>query len=68
MKLPVESEQSFSRKLKDLGCQKKQFRMKDGKKPYCWFGIKLVDWKVSEDTAQETLETEFTEAVKEEMK
>jgi putative DNA primase/helicase len=54
--LPVESEQSFSRKLKDLGYLKKQFRMKNGDRPYCWYGVKLLDWKVSEDTAQETLE------------
>jgi len=40
---------------KDFGFQHKQFRI-NGEKVYCWENIKFIDWKVSEDKAQETLE------------
>ena len=55
-KLAPESEQSFNRKLKAEGYQYKLFRMENGSREYCWYGIKLVDWKVLEDKEQETLE------------
>jgi hypothetical protein len=74
-KLPIESEQSFSRKMtKELGFQKKQFRI-DGTKVYCWENIKLINWVVLQDKAQETLDGDeydeegyYTDADREELK
>jgi putative DNA primase/helicase len=70
-KLPIESEQSFSRRLtRDFGFQHKQFRI-NGEKVYCWENIKFIDWKVSENEAQETLEEigiGFTDTEKEALK
>lgn len=55
-KLPIESEQSFSRKMsKEFGYQYRKFRI-SGVGVYCWENIRFIDWKVSEDKAQETLE------------
>jgi putative DNA primase/helicase len=67
--LPIESEQSFSRRLtQDFGFHHKQVRL-DGTKVYCWENIKFIDWKVSEDQAQETLEEiGFSAAEKEALK
>jgi hypothetical protein len=67
--LPIESEQSFSRKLsKDFGFHSKQVRM-NGTKTYCWENIRFIDWKVLEDKSQETLEEiGFTDAEKEALK
>jgi putative DNA primase/helicase len=56
-KLATESEQSFSRKMTDAGYKNKQFRFKDGTKPYCWINVKLVDWNKPVDEDQTTLES-----------
>jgi hypothetical protein len=55
-KLPVESEQSFSRKLSDTyGMSYKQFR--DGsERVNCWVGVKVSDWLALEDEIQVTFE------------
>jgi hypothetical protein len=58
-KIAAESEQSFSRKLSDIGFKYERFRLK-GKRVYCWTGVELKDWKKEEDTEQQTL-TELTE-------
>ena len=66
-KITPQSEHSFSVKLtKDFGFQAKQFR-KDGKHVWCWIGVKLVDWRATEDSEQQTL-PEFTEREKQEMR
>jgi P4 family phage/plasmid primase-like protien len=65
-KIASESEQSFSRKLTNIGFQYKRFR-KDGKKVYCWVDVKITDWKRIEDTEQQTL-TELTEEQRIELK
>jgi RFX DNA-binding domain len=53
--LPMESEQSFSRKLKkEYGFNDVQRRDDKGHKPYYWIGIKLKDWKPAEE-GQSTL-------------
>ena len=65
-KLPIESEQSFNRKLrKDHSFLKKQ----SGKagRPYVWINVKLRDWKVLGDIEQETL-GDFSELEKEALK
>jgi hypothetical protein len=70
-KLPVESEQSFSRKMKkELGFQKDRHKV-DGARVWCWENIKLINWVVLQDKAQETLDEDegyFTDADKEELK
>jgi hypothetical protein len=53
-KLGVESEQSFSRKLKkEHGLN--DMRMSKGGRPYIWTGVRLIDWKKPEDEDQSTL-------------
>jgi putative DNA primase/helicase len=42
-KLPVESEQSFSRKMTKAGFQCKQIRDGKGDKPYFWIGVKIKE-------------------------
>jgi hypothetical protein len=55
-KLPVESDQSFSRKLTEVyGLSYKQFR-DVGEKVNCWVGVKVSDWLALEDESQVTLE------------
>src|SRR5918994_2482439 len=70
-KLPVESEQSFSRKLHELGFPYKLFRGK-GKdtREYCWENVEVTDWKILEDKEQEILDRigELTDEEREEMK
>jgi P4 family phage/plasmid primase-like protien len=54
--LSPESEQSFSRKMtQDLGYQVKRIRM-NGKNPYCYVDVKLLNWKALEDKEQDTLD------------
>jgi hypothetical protein len=65
-KLTPGSEQSFSRKLKDLGYKDDRFRM-DGKRVYCWYDVILKDWKRVEDTEQQTL-TELTEEQRQQLR
>jgi putative DNA primase/helicase len=48
-----ESEQAFSRTLTDLGFDKKQVR-RNKKRDYYWIGVKVVDWKATEDEDQHT--------------
>jgi putative DNA primase/helicase len=55
-KLPVDSEQAFSRRLsKEYNFGYDQFRLK-GEKVYCWIGVKVSDWLATEDKDQKTLE------------
>ncbi len=55
-KLPVDSEQAFSRRLtKEYSFDYDQFRLK-GEKVYCWVGMKVSDWLTTEDENQKTLE------------
>jgi putative DNA primase/helicase len=49
-----ESEQSFSRKLTDLGYRNRRIQ-RDKKREYCWIDVKILNWEASEDTAQQTL-------------
>jgi hypothetical protein len=51
---------------KEFGFQDAQFR-KDGKKIWCWIDVRTVDWKVVEDSEQQTLPA-YTEQEKEEMR
>jgi hypothetical protein len=52
----IESEQSFSRRLKETrGYQDKQARNDLGIKAYYWVGIKVVDWMAPAEEDQETL-------------
>jgi P4 family phage/plasmid primase-like protien len=70
-KLSVESEQSFSRKMLELGYQKNRSRV-GGVRDYYWENIKLIDWMVVEDKSQGTLDGNadegFTDTVREELK
>jgi P4 family phage/plasmid primase-like protien len=55
-KVSIESEQSFSRRLKETrGYQDKQARNDLGIKAYYWVGIKIVDWLSPAEEDQETL-------------
>jgi P4 family phage/plasmid primase-like protien len=55
-KVSIESEQSFSRRLKEArGYQDKQARNDLGIKAYYWVGIKIVDWLSPAEEDQETL-------------
>jgi putative DNA primase/helicase len=65
-KIAAESEQSFSRKLNNIGFKCERFR-KDGKRVYCWTDVKITDWKRIEDTEQQSL-TELTEEQRVELK
>ena len=53
----VGSEQGLSRKMRSKGVHsyREPKENKDGKRPYMWYGIKLVDWKALDDQAQEVL-------------
>jgi P4 family phage/plasmid primase-like protien len=42
-KLPIESEQSFSRKMTKDGFQCKQIRDSKGNKPYFWIGVRIKE-------------------------
>jgi integrase len=53
-RLPKESNQTFSRRLKQSGFEYKQDRQDKGR-PYVWESVKLVNWKPVEDEDQETL-------------
>jgi putative DNA primase/helicase len=53
-RLPSESIQTFSRKLKDLGLKEEQKRI-SGQRPRVWKNIKLIDWAKPDDEDQETL-------------
>jgi hypothetical protein len=50
-----ESEQSFSRKLTDMGFENKQLQ-RNRKRDYYWIGVKIVDSKKVEDEGQQTFE------------
>jgi P4 family phage/plasmid primase-like protien len=68
--LSPESEQSFSRKMtQDHGYEVKRIRM-NGKNPYYYVDVKLLDWNALEDKEQDTLDIGrgLTEAEKEAMK
>ena len=68
--LPVESEQSFSRKMtQEFGYLTKQFREK-GERAWFYVGVRLTDWKQREMEEQSKLEDqgEFSEATQAEMK
>jgi putative DNA primase/helicase len=55
-KVSIESEQSFSRRLKETrGYQDKQARNDLGIKAYYWVGIKIVDWMAPTEQDQEKL-------------
>ena len=67
--LALESEQSFSRKMrKDFGYEKKQLRDK-GERPYFWIGVKITDWKQRELDEQSRLEevSKYSPATQKEM-
>jgi phage/plasmid-associated DNA primase len=53
-RLPRESNQTFSRRLKQSGFEYKQDRQDKGR-PYVWESVKLVYWRPVEDEDQETL-------------
>lgn len=48
------SEQSFSRKLSDIGFEYKRVK-RNKKRDYYWVGVQVVDWKNVEDSEQQTL-------------
>ena len=52
-KLPKESSQTFSRRLKDEGFSYEQRKI-GGRNTYVWLNVKLVDYKEAEE-GQETL-------------
>jgi hypothetical protein len=63
-KLSRESEQAFSRRLKrDYGFNYMQKRDDKGHKPYYWIGLKLKDWKPSEE-GQSTLSISSNQEIK----
>jgi len=68
-KITPESEQSFSRKLTNyFGFKAAQFRKgKDGKRVWCWVNLRIIDWRATEDSEQQTL-PEYTEREKQEMR
>jgi putative DNA primase/helicase len=53
-KIAPESEQAFSRALTDLDFDKKQVR-RNKKRDYYWIGVKIVDWKATEDENQQNI-------------
>lgn len=54
-RLPIESEQSFSRKLRnEFGLRHTQMRDQNGNRAYYWVGIRVKDWKPAEE-GQNTL-------------
>lgn len=68
--LPVESEQSFSRKMtQGFGYKTKQFR-DVGERAWFYVGVRLTDWKQREIEEQSRLEeiSEFSQATQEDMK
>lgn len=52
-KISPESEQSFSRKLTDMGFETKRFR-KNNKRFRAWNEVIIKDWKSTEDEEQQT--------------
>jgi hypothetical protein len=55
-RLPIESEQAFSRKLtKEYGFHYEQHRV-DSEKIHCWDNVRLSDWIGVEDENQMTFE------------
>jgi putative DNA primase/helicase len=66
--LPLESEQSFSRKLtKDFGFTCKQYREK-GEKPYFWIGVRLKTHKERDEQSRLQELGEYSPVTQEEMK
>ena len=53
-KIATETEQSFSRKLSDMGFEYKRVK-RNKKRDYYWVGVQIVDWKRVEDSQQQTL-------------
>ena len=53
-KITPETEQSFSRKLTDMGFEYKRVK-RNKKRDYYWVGVQIVDWKAVEDSEQQTL-------------
>jgi putative DNA primase/helicase len=58
-KIATETEQSFSRKLSDMGFEYKRVK-RNKKRDYYWVGVQIVDWKRVEDSQQQTL-TDLTD-------
>jgi putative DNA primase/helicase len=54
--LTPDSDQAFSRKIKNKGYQYKEFRVKQGGKAYYWLGLEILDWKAQEDKEQQVLD------------
>jgi hypothetical protein len=68
--LPLESEQSFSRKMtKGLGYEVRQYR-ENGERYYFYIGVRITDWRQKEVDEQSRLENlgEYSPITQEEMK
>ena len=64
--IATETEQSFSRKLTDMGFENKRVT-RNKKRDYYWIGVQQVDWKKIEDEGQQTL-TDLTDEQLEKLK